>query len=70
MHIYVYRYTSIYADIHVDDIGGLFGVRGTQRGRELRLMFWCLISHKVFLKSFCKSQFPHKPVNVFFILVI
>ena len=29
-----------------------------------------LISHKVFLKSFCKSQFPHKSVNLFFILVI
>jgi len=28
-----------------------------------------LISHKVFVKSFCKSQFPHKFVN-FFILVI
>ena len=24
----------------------------------------------VFLRSFCKSQFPHKAVNVFFILVI
>jgi len=29
-----------------------------------------LISHKVFLKSFCKGQSPHKSVNVFFILVI
>jgi len=29
-----------------------------------------LISQKVFLKSFCKSQFPHKSVNLFFILVI
>ena len=28
------------------------------------------ISHKVFLKSFCKSQFPHNSVNLFFILVI
>ena len=28
-----------------------------------------LISHKVFLKSFCKSQFPHKSVNLFFISV-
>ena len=27
-----------------------------------------LISHKVFLKSFCKSQFPHKSVNLFFII--
>jgi len=24
------------------------------------------ISHKVFLKSFCKSQFPHKSVNLSF----
>ena len=28
------------------------------------------ISHEVFFKSFCKSQFPHKSVNLFFILVI
>jgi len=28
------------------------------------------ISHKVFSKSFCKSQFPHKSINLFFILVI
>ena len=29
-----------------------------------------LISHKVFPKSFFKIRFPHKSVNVFFILVI
>ena len=29
-----------------------------------------LISHTVLLKSFCRSQFPHKFVNLFFILVI
>ena len=28
------------------------------------------IAHKVFLKSFCKSQFTHKSVNLFFISVI
>ena len=28
------------------------------------------ISHKAFLKSFCKSQCPHQSVNLFFILVI
>jgi len=28
------------------------------------------ISHKVFFESFCKSQFPQNPVNLFFILVI
>ena len=29
-----------------------------------------LISQNVFMKSFCKSQFPHKFVNLFCILVI
>jgi len=29
-----------------------------------------LISHKVFVKSFCKSRFPHKSVNLFFMSVI
>jgi len=28
------------------------------------------MSHKVFLKSFCKRQFPHKSVNVFSALVM
>jgi len=28
------------------------------------------ISHKVFLRAFCKSRLTHKSVNVFFILVI
>ena len=28
------------------------------------------VSHKVFLKSFCESQFPHESVNLFFTLVI
>ena len=28
-----------------------------------------IVSHKVFLKSFCKSQFPHKFINLFLILV-
>ena len=28
-----------------------------------------LISQQVFVKSFCKSQFPNKSVNLFFILV-
>ena len=27
-----------------------------------------LISQKVFIKSFCKSQFPHKSINLFFII--
>jgi hypothetical protein len=29
-----------------------------------------LVSHKVFLKPFCKSLFLQKSVNLFFILVI
>ena len=29
-----------------------------------------LISHEVFVKLFCKSQFLHKSVNLFFTLVI
>ena len=29
-----------------------------------------LISHKVFLKSFCKSRFPHKSIKLNLILVI
>ena len=36
-------------------------------GADIRGIF---ISHRVFLKLFCKSQFPHKSVNLFFILVI
>ena len=28
-----------------------------------------LVSHEVFSSSFCKSQFLHKSVNLFFILV-
>ena len=30
---------------------------------------WSLISHKVFFKSFCKSQCPQKSFNLFFIFV-
>jgi len=38
---------------------------------HVRFMWdWRFISHKVLLKPFCKSQFPHKSVNLFFILVI
>ena len=38
--------------------------------QKVRTIFWCKkISHKVFLKSFCKIQPPHKSVNLFFILV-
>ena len=41
-------------------------VSRTQPGKLLR----ALIAHKVFLRSFCKSQLPHISVNVFFKLVI
>ena len=41
---------------------------------DFRLLMTCsvsaLISQKVFIKSLCKSQFPRKSVNLFFILVI
>ena len=29
-----------------------------------------LISHKVFIRSFCKSQLPQKSVNLFLIVVM
>ena len=29
----------------------------------------CALRERLFIKSFCKSQFPHKSVNLFFILV-
>ena len=29
-----------------------------------------LISQKMFIKSFCRSHFPHKSVNLFFISVM
>ena len=29
-----------------------------------------LVSQKVFVKSSCRSRFPHKSVNLFFILAI
>ena len=48
----------------LDDQGGVLpedtvaAVAGGSDGTEF-------VSHKVFLKSFCKSQFPHKSVNLF-----
>ena len=36
--------------------------------RDVKLVI--LISHKVFFKPFCISQFAHKFVNLFFLLVI
>ena len=39
-------------------------------GREAHMPAADIVSHKVFSMSFCKSQFPHKPVNPFFTLVI
>ena len=55
--------------------GSGFGVPGTpdrcglsaQEDREAGCSR--LISQRVFIESFCKSQFPQKFVNLFFILV-
>ena len=38
--------------------------------RAFRVWGSKLISQKVFIKSFCRSQFPHKSVNSFLILVM
>ena len=55
------------------------GTRVRRRGREWRYsearsrFLTCeggLVSHKVFLKSLCKSQFQHTSINSFFILAI
>ena len=53
--------------------GGGWGwvyVCGRRRAAPRPRAWYVLISQKVFIKSFCKSQFPHKSVNLFFILVI
>jgi len=56
-----------------------FGVRGHMNVEERPCVApgtagWCcsrdFISHKVLLKSFCKSQFPHNSVSISFILAI
>ena len=41
-------------------------LRSEADARKRLLVF---ISQQVFVKSFCKSQFPHKSVNLSFILV-
>ena len=46
-------------------------VKGFKREREANMLWfatldsdhWTPISHKVFLESFCRSQFSHKSVN-------
>ena len=43
--------------------GTVGGVKGFSSWREF-------IFRKVHIKSFCKSQFPHRSVNVFFTFVI
>ena len=40
------------------------------QGRITRGSVNCLISHNVFLKTLCESQFPYEFVNVFLILEI
>ena len=50
------------------DSGGL----GTSNILMVSLRWYPLSSHKKrwwFMKSFCKSQFPHESVNFFFMLV-
>jgi hypothetical protein len=48
--------------------GGFVGV--IRAFSSVRVEHADAISHKVCLKSFCKNQFPHKFVNLFFVLVI
>ena len=43
---------------------------GTRRYNVLSCSLFVLISHEGFLKACCKSQFPHRSVNLFVILVI
>ena len=38
--------------------------------RVTQIVGGVFISHKVSLQSFCTSQFPHKSVNLFFILLV
>jgi len=45
-------------------------VRRVCSAAEKEIASSTFISHKGILKSLCKSQFPHKFVNVFFILLI
>ena len=42
--------------------------RGRGMAEALKKEEKVLISLKVFIKSFCKSQFPHKSVNLSFII--
>jgi hypothetical protein len=49
---------------HRPDLDALLSPAATQHSSAK------FVSQKVFIKSFGKSQFPHKFVNLFFILVI
>ena len=49
------------------DSGSGFQVKSLKTFRFLHLGTE-LIAHKELVKSFCKSQFPHKSVNTFFIV--
>jgi len=42
---------------------------GSRLGSEDSVVRFDMISHTVFLKSFCKIQCPYKSVNLVFILV-
>jgi len=46
----------------------LSGIRFRTQGLEARGSCWILISHKLFMNTFGKSQFPHKSVNSSFVI--
>ena len=53
------------------DLGSRYLLRGkVGSGVSRRSRCLTFITHRAPLMSLCKSQFPHKSVNLFFILVI
>ena len=73
--MYVYETRTIFGRCIRTRSGGKqrsTGCGGTRRAPSLapRPRRSAFISHKVFINSFCESQFPHKFDNLFFILVI
>ena len=59
--MYIYIYISIYTRVKGSSIWGL----GCRVLGPRHLGF---ISQNVFIKSFCKSELPHKSVNLSFII--
>ena len=69
IYIYIYVYIYVYVARNIKQRGSKLEASAPHapsaaEGAPV------LISHKVFWKSFCKRQFPHKSVNLFFILAI